>query len=220
MRRLCTFAVVVGSLLTAAVPAHASGSTNSHSSSRGSGASASFSTLPSGGAVPNTVYTDTYVGAAHDLTTADGTRDRDDAVYVDRFSYAYDGSGTFVPVSYAYGFAHGSSVTLSASNSLSSASVTATVPLTVCAIDADWSSTCAGSVDTPIGVAWTGQGTTSRGHSVSNWSTGGSRYVSRYNGTFRDASASGTLGGDELGSSRWGQLYDVNAMSLSICHEC
>ncbi len=124
MRRLCTFAVVVGSLLSAAVPAHANGSINYHSTSRGSGASASFSTLPSGGALPNTVYSDTYVGAANDLTGADGIRYRDDAVYIDRFSYKFDDAGRFTAVSYAYGFAHGSSVTLSTNNSLSGATVT------------------------------------------------------------------------------------------------
>jgi hypothetical protein len=221
MRRLCLLAAALGSLLAAA-PAGAAGTLQYHSTFRGSGASAFFAGLAPGALPqPGVTYTDTSVYAANDATLADGARYRDDAVYLNQFSYRYDEAGTFVPVAASYGVAHGAAVTLKVGGDLGSASVAATVPVTRCEIDpATWATSCADAGSRSVAVAWAGAGDVSRGTSHSTWSSGGSRYVSRFTGAWRPAGATGTLDGGDLGASTYGSIYNTSGMSLDICHGC
>jgi hypothetical protein len=213
-------AVLLGSLLIVAIPATASASTTYQFMSHGSTATASFSTLPSDGPRPNIVYTDTHVFAAHDATMTNGTRYRNNFTSVSRFSYKFNDDGSFVPVAQAFGFAHGEGVSLAVSGGLTTGTINASVPITRCEFSSDGSQSCADAGATALNVRWTGQGTVTRGVSITNSSSGTSRYISRFNGRFRNASASGTLGSDDLGTSRWATLSDTNSMSLNICHGC
>jgi hypothetical protein len=220
MRRLCMSIVILGSLLAAAIPAQANASIDSHFKARGSSASAYFTTLPSSGARPDTVYTDTFVFAAHDATFADGSRYQDDVAYVFQDSYKISDGAGFVPVASAHGFAHGDDVSFATTGKLTAATLSASVPLTRCEPSTQWWPTCSDAAVTALNVDWAGDGALSRGVSITNWGSGNSRYVSRYNGSYRAASATGTLGSNDLGASSFGSLADSSSMSLSICHGC
>jgi hypothetical protein len=220
MRRLCTFALLFASLLAAAIPGEANASTGYQFMSRGSTANAVFSTLPSDGPRPNTIYTDSHVFTAHDATMTDGTRYRDDLASVSRFSYRFNDDGSFVPVAQAFGFVHGEGVSLAVSGGLTTATVNASVPITRCEFSGDGAQSCADATAAALNISWSSQGTVTRGLSINNWSSGASRYISRSNGSFRNATARGTLGSDDLGTSTWATLSDTSSMSLSTCHGC
>jgi hypothetical protein len=220
MRRLCLFSALLGSLLVTAIPAEANVSDSYQFVSRGSVANAVFSTLPSDGPRPDTVYTDTSVYAAKEATMADGTHYRDNVAFVSQFSFKLNSDGVFVAIAQASGLVHGAGVSFAISGGLTMATVSASVPMTRCEISSDGAQNCADAASTALNVRWTGQGTLTRGMSITNWRSGPSRYISRGSGSFRDASATGTLGSDDLGASHFATLTDSSSMSVGICHGC
>jgi hypothetical protein len=221
VRHLFLIAGVLGALFVGAAPAAAAGIQN-HLTFRGSGANALFAGLSPGEVpVPGVVYTDTSVYAADDATQADGTRYRDGAVSLSQFSYRYDEGGSFVPVAYAYGTAHGAAVELKVTGDLGTASAAALVSMTRCEIDpVTWSTTCSDGGSRSVRVVWVGAGEISRGTSQSTWSSGGSRYVSRFAGAWRPANASATLDGEDLRASSYGSIFRSSGLSVDICHGC
>lgn len=218
MRRLCISIVVLGSLLLPATSARAEASGNHHLTARGLAASAFFSDRPSSGALPGVVYKDTFVVAADESATFDGTHQRSDFVYVNQYEYTLSEGGWMQFVGYAYGVAQDDDLSFVRTGALTKAGVTAAVAMTHCAGDAV--PICAADGVKTLDVAWTGVGDVTRGISHSNWSTGPFRFISRNNGRSRAASATGTFVGTDLGASVGGSLADTKSMSMTICRDC
>jgi hypothetical protein len=223
MRLLCLIAGLLGALLAAAVPASAAGATHYQFSYRGASATAEFAGLPPGAIPqPGVVYTNTLAWAGESVSTQNGTQYEDGGVHLEQFSYRYTEQGEFQPIALTSGMAHGAAVDLTVSGGVNSASTAANVPVTRCEFDpATWSwSPCADAGSRAVSIAWTGTGDVMRGMSVSTFSSGNSRYVSRTNGTSRDANATGTVDGVDLGASNWGFINRSRAGSIQICHGC
>jgi hypothetical protein len=102
---------------------------------------------------------------------------------------------------------------------LTSASASATVPLTLCTVDRRGNYTCEESGTAGVAASWTGQGdlVRSRGnyHSVSS----GFKYHSRWSGSSRSAVASGQIDGADLGTSLWASMYDSTSSDVYISHK-
>lgn len=220
MRVLCLIAAVLASLLAGAGPAAAAGTTHHQFSFRGSSALAQFPGLPPGAIPqPGVVYTDTTIWAGEQMFNVDGTRQADDTVHLDQFSYRYTAEGQFERVAAVSGRAHGAAVTFAVSGDVSRASAAAQVPVTRCEYVAG-TSYCVDGGSRAVRVTWTGTGDAGRGMQVSTWSSGGSRYVSRSSGVFRAATATATIEGADLGASAWSSISRSRSGSIEICHGC
>lgn len=224
MRRAILALVAVAALVVpiASVAADTTGGGGSSFkySQTGKGADAAWSTAPADGQlVVGTVYTDTYVSTSEQAVKADGTVYSDKFVFIDQIGYKIDRTGNFVFVSETFGFAGGSDVTLSIAKSLSSGSVAANISLVTCTVDRRGNYACADSGIGTLAASWTGQGDLIRQsgsfHTVSKGFT--NNY--KFRGTFRNATATGSLNGTAIG----GQLYFADLFSSSsrevfICH--
>jgi len=108
---------------------------------------------------------------------------------------------------------------------LSTASASGAVPVTRCTFDAAGNPTGCTSGTMDVSMTWTGQGAISRGkewvdHSVD---PGGLTFVDRGIGTFRQASATATIGNETFDGSDL-QIADfgvANGLTVTICpHGC
>lgn len=212
--------VAMGLPFVAAAAAAASAVTTFQFSDKGLGAEALYSTFPSTGIpTPGVVYTDTYVNAATDATRFDTGKSVTDALFVDQFSYEFDSSGNFVPVSDNYGQVNGSAVTLSLSKQLDAASASATVPLQACTFDSSGNETCGNGPLLAVSAAWTGQGAVTKTNSHLNFHTKGTNEVSNFHGSFRNASASVSIGGNPApGALAFADIFNVSQKDTQISH--
>lgn len=221
MRLLCLIAGTLGVLLAGAGPAAAAGPTHHQFSFRGSFAAAEFPGLAPGTIPePGVIYTNTFVVAGEEVTRNDGTHYADGSVHLDQFSFRYTEQGEFQPLATTAGTAHGTGVALKVSGDVSEASASAHVPVTRCEFDPVVGWSCADAGTRAVTVAWSGTGDASRGMSVSTWSSGESRYVSRTSGTYRNASATATIDAAGLGTSNWGSISRARSGSIQICRDC
>ncbi len=224
MRRAILALVAVAALVVpiASVAADTTGGGGSSFkySQTGKGADAAWSTFPADGQfVVGTVYTDTFVSTSEQAVKADGTVYSDKFVFIDQIGYTIDRIGNFNFVSETFGFAGGSDVTLSIAKSLASGSVAANISLVTCTVDRRGNYTCVDSGIGTLAASWTGQGDLIRQsgsfHTVSKGFT--DNY--KFRGTFRNATATGSLNGTAIG----GQLYFADLFSASsrevfVCH--
>jgi hypothetical protein len=213
-------AVAVCLSLVFAATAAASG-TAVQFSATGPGAEALFSTFPaSGNPVPGTVYTDTYVNASSTITGIGNGKSLDQVLYLDEFSYKFDTSLNFIPVSDTNGYADGAAVTLSISPKLTSARASATVPLTTCALDANGNPTiCNSAVQTAVSGSWTGQGSLVKQSSLSLFHTKGTTIVSRFRGSTRNATAALAVGGTSIAAPLvFADIFDATQKTTCISH--
>jgi hypothetical protein len=190
-------------------------------SATGPGAEALFTTFPaSGNPVPGKVYTDTYVTGSRTLSGIGNSKSLDQALLLDEFSYKFDANLNEVPVSDTSGFTDGSGVALSISSKLTSASVSATVPLTTCALDANANPTsCGSAVPTAVSASWTGQGSLQKQVSTSLFHTKGTTMVSKFRGTLRNASASLQVGGRSVTAPlAFADIFDSTQKATCISH--
>jgi hypothetical protein len=190
-------------------------------SAKGPGAEALFSTFPAGGPpVPGTVYTDTYVTADSTTTGIGNGKSLEQVLFLDEFSYKFDASLNFIPVSDTSGYADGSAVTLSISQKLTSASASATVPLTTCAFDAHGNpTTCNPALQTAVSASWTGQGSVATQSSHFMFHTKGTTLVSRFHGTLRNATAALQIGGTSVAAPLvFADIFDAAQKATCISH--
>ena len=205
-------------LLLTAPPASASAPTKFTFSTSGVAADAVFSDAPADGSlVAGRVYTDVLVYAADQATKADGTRYENDFAFVDVFSYKIDRRGNYVHVGSSFGFAGNDEVTFSGdARRLSSATLTARVQMQRCD---ERSCTSAGTSD--VSVTWTGTGATSTYKSSYRSSEPGQfTSTGRFSGTYRQASASGTVPVIGSGTAIYGSLWSGTHSDRTICHAC
>lgn len=108
---------------------------------------------------------------------------------------------------------------------LSTASASGTVPVTRCTFDAAGNPTGCTNDTMAVTATWTGQGQMSRGNEYVDWvvQPGDFTYVDRGSGTFRQASATATIGGQTFDASEL-QFADFgvsNDLTLTVCpHGC
>jgi hypothetical protein len=213
-------AVAISLWLVFAATAAASG-TAVQFSATGPGAEALFSTFPaSGNPVPGTVYTDTYVTASSTTTGIGNGKSLDQVLFLDEFSYKFDTNLNFIPVADTNGYADGPAVTLSIPQRLTSASASATVPLTTCALDTNGNpTTCNSAVQTAVSASWTGQGSLLNENSHSLFHTKGTTVVSRFRGSMRNATASLAVGGTSIAAPLvYADIFDSTQKTTCISH--
>jgi len=214
LRRLLVFAVAM-SLVLALVPtpALAAGKTF-HFSFAGKGAEAGLTTCPFQPAA-NVVCTDTFVFVAEQVIKEDGTQFSSTTLFIYQFSYKFDRKGNFIFVSERSGFAD---VTLSIDQKLTSASVSATVPLTLCTVDRKGNFTCTDAGTALVSGAWTGTGDLVRQNGNFHVVSKGFTFNGHFRGQFRDASASVQIDGISAGTQFFADMFDVSDGSVFVCH--
>jgi hypothetical protein len=141
-----------------------------------------------------TAYAEWYSSSGN--TTQSGfidVSDRYDELYFSQCTDEYDSTGDFVSATCTSGFTTDFTFTID-QRGLTSATVTATdVRARTCTYDADFNTTCErAKID--IDVTWTGRGSLSRGGYNERSIGDGYVFVSHFNGTWRRAIATGTIG--------------------------
>jgi hypothetical protein len=219
MRRQILALVALAALLLPAMPVAAAGNTF-HFSATGKGAEAGWTTFPADGIpVTNVVYTDTFLFTADQAVKADGEAFSDKFLFIDQFRYKFDRSGNFIFVSQTFGFAGGDDVNLSVNSKLTSASVTASVALQTCTVDRRGNFTCADPVNGSVDASWTGQGDIIRINGVFHVGSKGFTQNSHFRGSFRNATASGSLNGAAIGGSQFfADIFSTTSRDVFICH--
>jgi hypothetical protein len=160
-------------------------------------------------------FTDTFVFAQ---------RDRQGAtfLFLDQFTAYFDSNGNFTGATDVFGEAD-SGVSFSSTTSLSSATASATVPVTSCSYDADFNligCSDAGTLD--VSASWTGEGPIARGTFNSNFHQDGFHEVDHFTGTDRQATATATVDGTSLGVGDllFADLGTAVSGTVIICHNC
>jgi hypothetical protein len=220
MRRLLVVLGVLLALIVAASPAQAAGNAF-HFSAKGPGAEAFWSTFPTQGEPePGVVYTDTFLYTAAQAVREDGTRFDDKFLFIDQFRYKFDRRGNFIFVSETFGFASGDDVTLTVdARRLTAASVTANVALSTCT-EEHGEFVCVDAGTATVHAAWTGTGQLVRVSETFRATSKTFTEVSRFRGTFRDATATGGMDGTDFGTSQFADIFNASSADLFVCHGC
>jgi hypothetical protein len=207
--RLASATLAIGVVL--ATPLAASASTQERFSVAGSGAEAVFSTCPTL-PVSGQVCTDTQIGVASQITRADGSKSSDTTLSISILRYSMDSAGAFVFISETAGFGLAS---LSIDARLTRASATASFQVITCGVDS-----CDNGTTATIGASWTGQGALLHDVSNQHFTKGPFSVNLHMNGIVRDASASATVNGSDLGASLFAEMFNVKRANVIICHMC
>ncbi len=210
--------VLVTALLAAAAhfspaPAQAAGNA-SHFRFSGKSAHAFWTTCPN--YETNIVCTDTYILASEHLQTPDDYALSGSSLHYSEWSYILDDEGNWNGVSYMSGFAE--NVDFSINNNLTSASVTALVPLVACVWEGG-EEICSETAPANVNVSWTGNGSLVRWRGMYQENSKDFTYVSQDRGSFRPALAVGQVNGaSPEGTFAGASLFSSKGGSVSICH--
>lgn len=211
-------AAAAATVLMSAAPAAAAAPAKFTFSTSGVSAEAAFTNAPAdNNLVAGKVYTDVFVYAADQATTADGTTYDEDFAFVDVYSYKVDRRGNFSTVSSSYGFAGGDQVTFSGdARRLSTATLAARVEMQTCT---ERACTAAGTSD--INVSWSGTGATTTYKGAYRTNDPGQFTASgRFSGTSRQATATGTVPVIGSSSAVYASLSSGTYFERTICHAC
>jgi hypothetical protein len=143
-------------------------------------------------------------------------------LFLDEFTENFDSNGNFTGATDVFGEAE-SGVSFSVAGQLSSATASATVPVTSCSYDADFNligCSDAGTVD--VSANWTGEGPIARGTFNQNFHQDGFHEVDHFTGTDRQATATATVDGTSLGTGDllFADLGTAVSGTVIICHNC
>jgi hypothetical protein len=103
---------------------------------------------------------------------------------------------------------------------LASASVSAlALPATTCTLDANFTPVSCSTTTIGVDVSWTGQGPISRLVSNDHFDTNGFSVNDHFNGTSRDAAATGTIAGFTLNAANveTADLGTTKTGTISVC---
>ena len=214
-RTLTAFAIVSFSLALTPGSAAASGQTF-HFNFAGKGAEAAWTTCPFQPEV-NIVCTDTFVFVSEDVIKEDGTQFSSTTLFIDQFSYKFDRKGNFIFVSERFGFGDAA---LSIDQKLTSASVSATVPFTLCTVDRKGNFTCADAGMASVSGAWSGTGDLVRVNDNFHVVSKGFTFNEHFRGKFCNASASAQVDGTDVGTQFFAEMFDSTDGGVSVCHGC
>jgi hypothetical protein len=181
---------------------------------------ASWFGVPIDGPVAGTVYTDTFVSAGTTMSSNRGTKATIAGAWFSQFSYRYDDFITKpTPVGESYSTDPGPDLVVKVDKGLGTATVSGTVMVVNCTIDAALIETCADPVATPVSGTWTATG--ARLQTVSTYHAKGPGITTSqtFQGADRQAIASATIGGVAIpGSFGFGDIYDSQSNFVSLCH--
>ena len=160
----------------------------------------------------STSSTDTYVNVSQSTQGSE--------LFIDQFTANFDASGNFTgetdtsaDVTSGFSFAI-------EKRSLASASVSGSgLPATTCTFDANFNLIGCTATTIDATAAWTGQGPITRGVSNDHFKSDGFSERDHFNGTDRNATATGTIAGLTLTASdlEFADLGTTNAGSTTIC---
>lgn len=185
-----------------------------HFSFAGKGADAGWTTCPFEPAA-NVVCTDTFISVAEQVFKEDGTRFPSTTLFLYQYSYKFDRKGNFIFLSDSFGFGD---ATLSINKQLTSASASATVPLTTCTVDRRGNYTCKDNGTATVSASWTGQGDLVRSNGNYHVVSKGFTYNSHFKGAFRYATASGQVNDSDFGTSFYASIFDSKWSDVFVCH--
>jgi hypothetical protein len=151
------------------------------------------------------------------LVTVSTSKNQGSELFVERFTEHFDANGNFAGADTTADVTRGFSFTLG--HRLASASLSGSgLPATTCTFDANGQTGCRA---TTIGVTvtWTGHGPISRSVSNEHFKFDGFRVNDHFNGTFRDATATGTVAGHTLRASQL-QVADLSTNKSGTTTVC
>jgi len=187
-------------------------------SAAGKGAEAFWSTIPDTGPVQNVAYTDTFIVVADQKVTVDGSTFTDAYLFFDQFTYKFDRNWNFVPLSDTFGSAGLPDVSISVDKNLLSATASATASSVTCTFGRR--GTCTDGPSVAISASWTGTGDIIRTGGNFRANSKSFTYTSHDKGSFRDATASASIGGLSTGTLFFARIFNVSYHEVSVCHGC
>ena len=160
----------------------------------------------------DTSFTDTFVNVS-------GTKQSQE-MFVDRFTENFDSNGDFTgAIETIADVTSGFSFTIDSAKLNSASTSGSGLPATTCTYDANFD--LIGCTDTSIDVSasWTGQGPIAKETSNDHFQFDGFKVSSHFNGTDRNATASGSIGGVTLAPADLGfaDLGRANSGETDIC---
>lgn len=204
-RALLGLAVATFTVLAFAGPASAATGRVTHFTFSGPSAEASWTTTA------GTTSTETLIGVSKSPHNS--------SLGIDVFTSHEDANGNFTggtdtsaTVTSGYSFA--------IRQPLSSASVRASgMPVTTCTLDANFNVTGCSDTTVNVNVTWTGQGPVTRGTQTQHLKADGFLLNVNSTGSFRDATATGTIAGRTLSTSEldFADLSTLRAAVITVC---
>ena len=171
------------------------------------------------------VYTNVYVFATDSSSRQKSDTFTDSVSYVgisqyklgDEVCYEYDGEqycwNEYVPIQEYFGYGTITSENFQTQGRLDGATLDATLTGHNYLTESDHIIT--------VNIDWTGEGDYSSGKSSYHYRSGEYMYNGNYVSFYRQATATGTIGGDikmDLGSSSWGSLYNAKTGYVDVIH--
>jgi hypothetical protein len=224
MRRLLTLSIALVLAMSAGAGAASADTTGGCSGpgqcrTTGLGMSASWFGVPVDGPVAGVIYTDTYLAAWTETSSNRGTKATTGGAWFSQFSYEYDDTiSKPSPVSESFTTDVGTDLIVAVDRNLGTATVSGTVMVVNCTIDANYNETCGDPVETAISGNWTATG--GRLQMVSTYhATGpGFTFSQTFQGADRQAVAFATIGDLPVpGIPGFGDISDSRSNSVSIC---
>jgi hypothetical protein len=151
-------------------------------------------------------------------TSVDGT-----AIFFDRFTPHFDQHGNFTGATDLSGVLFSRRTLVTVGKLLSSARVTATMPVTRCTFNASGDQTgCTNAGSITISLTFTGVGPTARGGSNYHFHYPGETVTGHVSGTQRQATVSGAIGGRRVVARDLDQatIGHLKAGGIDVCHAC
>jgi hypothetical protein len=158
-----------------------------------------------------TSFTDTFVSVSKSLQGSE--------LFVDQFTANFDASGNFTGATdtsadVTSGFSFAIDKTLTSASTSGSG-----LPAMTCTFDANFNLIGCSATTIDVNVTWTGQGPISRGVFNDHFKSDGFSVTDHFNGTDRDATATGTVVGLTLSASEllFANLGTANAGTTFVC---
>ena len=151
-------------------------------------------------------------------TSVDGT-----AIFFDRFTPRFDQHGNFIGATDLTGALFSRRILVTVGKRLSSAQMTASVPVTRCTFNASGHQTgCARAGRITVSLTFTGVGPTARGGSSYHFHYPGETVTGHVSGTQRQATVSGTIAGRRVVARDLDQatIGHIKAGGIDVCHGC
>ncbi|MGN6170860.1 MAG: hypothetical protein ACTHQQ_22225 [Solirubrobacteraceae bacterium] len=159
----------------------------------------------------STSYTSTYAAVSKAKQGSE--------LYVDTYSARFDANGNFTGAT-ATSADVTSGFSYALKSPLASANLSASgLPATRCRDDANFNRIGCTSTTINVSVAWTGQGPISRGVENDHYKTDGFSVSDHNNGTFRNATANGTVAGRTLtvDDLQFADLSTTKGATTTVC---
>jgi hypothetical protein len=225
MRRLLTLSTALVLAISAGAGAANADTTGGCSGpgqcrTTGLGMSASWFGVPVDGPVAGVIYTDTYLAAWTQMSSIRGTKATTGGAWISQFSYEYDDINTKPnPVSESFTTDVGTDLIVAVDRNLGTATVSGTVMVVSCTIDASYNETCGDPVATAVSGKWTATGARLQTVSTYHGIGPGMTFSQTFQGVDRQAVASAAIGALAIpGALGFGDIYDSRSNSVSLCH--